>query len=151
MPLAKNRKIAEMSLRFCTKWEKRVGLLHHMIGWLHEYNLIGEVYIFAEDANPEMPEEVRYEEIREINDETESITERRELRPDADRRAAEWMRRNYKGWTDVQVLPPERRSTRTSSTLPSGSCTNWSLIANRRTSYRRRSLAIPTLSTLSRT
>lgn len=107
MPQARNRKLAEMSLRFCTKWVKRIGLLHHMIGWLHEYNLIGEVYIFAEDANPEMPEDVRYELIREINDATESIVEKKVLRPDADRRAADWMRRNYKGWTDIQVLPPE--------------------------------------------
>lgn len=108
MPKAKNRKLAEMSLRFCEKWVRRVGLLEHLMGWVHEYNLIGEVYIFAEDANPEMPEDVRYEIIREINDATDEITERKELRPDADKRAAQWMRRNYKGWTDIQVLPPEQ-------------------------------------------
>jgi len=108
MPKARNRKLSEMSLRFCEKWVKRTRLLHHLIGWLHEYNLIGEVYIFAEDANPEMPEDVRYEILRSINDETDEVVESKELRPDADVRAANWMRANYKGWTDIQVLPPEQ-------------------------------------------
>lgn len=108
IPKARNRKLAGMSLRFCEKWVRRIGLLEHLMGWVHEYNLIGEVYIFAEDLNPEMPEDIRYEIIREINDETDEVVERKELRPDADKRAAQWMRRNYKGWTDLQVLPPEQ-------------------------------------------
>jgi hypothetical protein len=108
MPRAKNRKVAEASLRFCEKWQKRSPLLLKMIGWLHEYNLIGEVYLFMEDANPEMPEDVRHEIIRALDEETEQLIEEKRLRPDADVRAAQWMRKNYKGWTDITVIPPEQ-------------------------------------------
>ena len=60
MPVAKNKEIARKALSFCEKWAKRVGLLHRLIEIIHEYNLLGEVFVFCEDNNPDMPKEVTH-------------------------------------------------------------------------------------------
>ena len=60
MPVAKNKEIARKALAFCEKWAKRVGLLHRLIEIIHEYNLLGEVFVFCEDNNPDMPKEVTH-------------------------------------------------------------------------------------------
>lgn len=107
MPVAKNRELAERSMRFCTKWAKRVKLLQRLLEITHEWNLIGEVYPFLEDTNPEMPREVREQLIREITADDQMI-ERWEEYPDADEREVKWLNKNYKGWTAVRCLPPEQ-------------------------------------------
>lgn len=107
MPTARNRELAERSMRFCTKWAKRVGLLQRLLEITHEWNLIGEVYPFLEDTNPEMPREVREQLIREITAD-EQMIERWEEYPDANERAVKWLNQNYKGWTAVRCLPPEQ-------------------------------------------
>jgi hypothetical protein len=107
IPRAKNRDMAMASLRFCEKWAKRVGLLHRLIEILHEYNLLGEVFVFCEDNNPDMPKEVTHTRINEITKEGEAEV-RYERREDADDRAYRWMKKNYKGWTAVRILPPEQ-------------------------------------------
>lgn len=107
MPTAKNRKIAEASLRFCEKWADRVGLLHRLMEISHEWNLLGEAFIFCEDTSPDMPQEVQFDTIREITKEGE-VVENVDRRPDADVRASTWLKKNYKGWTAVRVLPPEQ-------------------------------------------
>ena len=48
LPKAKNRDLAYEALRFCEKWAKKVGLLHRLIEVLHEFNLLGEVFVFCE-------------------------------------------------------------------------------------------------------
>lgn len=108
MPKARNREIAEKSLRFCEKWVKRVGLLQRMIEIVHEYYLIGEVFIFAEDTNPLMPREIIEAKHDKIDEETGEITEVWEELEDANERATEWLKKNYKGWTALRVLPPEQ-------------------------------------------
>lgn len=107
MPNARNRELAERAMRFCTKWAKRVKLLQRLLEITHEWNLIGEVYPFLEDTNPEMPREVREQLIREITAEDELI-ERWEVYADADEREVKWLNQNYKGWTAVRCLPPEQ-------------------------------------------
>lgn len=107
MPTARNRELAERSMRFCTKWAKRVGLLQRLLEITHEWNLIGEVYPFLEDTNPEMPREIREQLIREITSDGEMI-ERWEEYPDANERSVKWLNQNYKGWTAVRCLPPEQ-------------------------------------------
>jgi hypothetical protein len=106
-PKSKNRELAERSLRFCQKWSKRIGFLHRMIEIVHEYNLLGEAYVFPEDTSPEMPDDVIYETIHIIQDGGSLATVRRE-RADAAVRKDEWLRKNYKGWTALRVLPPEQ-------------------------------------------
>ena len=66
IPRAGNRDMAMASLRFCEKWAKRVGLLHRLIEILHEYNLLGEVFVFCEDNNADMPKDVTHTRINEI-------------------------------------------------------------------------------------
>jgi hypothetical protein len=107
MPTARNRELAERSMRFCTKWAKRVKLLQRLLEITHEWNLIGEVYPFLEDTNPEMPREIREQMIREITAEGE-VNERWEEYSDANDREVKWLNQNYKGWTAVRCLPPEQ-------------------------------------------
>lgn len=108
-PEAKNKELAEQSLDFIKRWSKNIGLLHRLIEIVHEYNLIGEVFIFFEDRNPEMPEDVRVERKYVLPDEEDAeLIENVEEREDADDRAADWMRTNYEGWTAIRVLPPEQ-------------------------------------------
>jgi hypothetical protein len=107
MPKSKNREMAWASLRFCEKWARRVGLLHRLIEILHEYNLLGEVFVFCEDNNPDMPKEVTHKKRNQLtpDGEIEVLWDRYE---DADDRAYVWMKKNYKGWTGIRVLPPEQ-------------------------------------------
>ena len=107
MPAAKNREIAEASLRFCERWSKKIGLLQKLMEISHEWNLLGEAFIFCEDTSPDMPADVQHEVIREITSEGD-IVERVERYPDADARALKWLKKNYFGWSAVRVLPPEQ-------------------------------------------
>lgn len=106
-PEAKNVELSRAATRFCTKWANRNGLLRRLIAILYELNLIGEVFIWVEDTNPEMPEDVRYEIVRELTTDGEA-TERLVERPDGNARAVAWLKKNYKGWTAVRCLPPEQ-------------------------------------------
>ena len=107
MPQAKDRALAERAMRFCTKWAKKVHLLQRLMEITHEWNLIGEVYVFVEDTNPEMPRDVKEQAIREITADGE-ILERWETFPDAQDREAAWLNKNYQGWTAIRCLPPEQ-------------------------------------------
>lgn len=106
IPEAKNRELAEKALRFCERWAKEVRLLHRLLEIVYDYFLIGEVFIFCEDTSPEMPPDIRSKVIREVND--DGIQESFEEYEDADERAVTWLKKNYKGWSAVRVLPPEQ-------------------------------------------
>jgi hypothetical protein len=106
-PEARNKELAQQALRFCKKWAKEVGLLHRLIEIVHDYNLLGEVYVFCEDNSPDMPRDVTHETVRTIDEKGRPIEEEVE-RKDKDVRAYKWLKRNYKGWTAIRVLPPEQ-------------------------------------------
>lgn len=106
MPKAKNREMALAAMRFCEKWAKRVSLLQRLIEIVHEYNLIGEVFLFAEDATARMPQEVTHESSYILDD--EGAREEWVEREDADERASKWLKKHYKGWTGLTILPPEQ-------------------------------------------
>jgi hypothetical protein len=107
IPKAKNRDLAVSAARFCERWAKKVRLLERLLSITHERNLIGEVFIWCEDDNPEMPDAVRYETRRTLTEEGEAIEEQVE-REDAHERAARWLKKHYSGWTSVRCLPPEQ-------------------------------------------
>jgi len=108
-PKAKNHDLAMQATRFCEKWAKNIGLLQRLLSIVHDRNLIGEVFIWCEDANPEMPPEIRGEPSRTLL--PDGTAEEVYIdRPDADERAARWLKKNYKGWTNIRVLPPEQVS-----------------------------------------
>ena len=107
MPKAKNRDIAQRSLNFCAKWAKKIGLLHRLIEIVHDYNLLGEVFIFCEDASEDMPQDIT-QEIFRVLQEDGSVAEEWQDRQDANERAVKWLKRNYHGWSAIRVLPPEQ-------------------------------------------
>lgn len=106
-PVAKNKELAEEALRYCQKWDHRISLSERLAEITFNYLLIGEVNIFCEDANPDMPDEVTKRMVSRITKDGEAVEEEVEY-PDAEERAAKWMRKNYKGWTSIRVLPPEQ-------------------------------------------
>jgi hypothetical protein len=108
IPKAQDRDLARRSLEFCEKWARDVGLLHRLIEIVHDYYLLGEVFIFVEDGSPDMPEDIRQELVRVVNEETGDAVEEWRDRDDADARAVDWLKKNYKGWSAIRVLPPEQ-------------------------------------------
>jgi hypothetical protein len=107
MPEAKNREIAEKSFRLCNRWAKAIRLLHLLMEISHEYWLLGEVFIFAEDTSPDMPREITEDVYREVTAEGEIIEEWTE-KEDANEKAIKWLKENYSGWSAVRILPPEQ-------------------------------------------
>lgn len=118
VPKAKNREIAMASTRFCEGWAKRVKLLHRLISIVHEYHLIGVAYIFAEDKNPDIPEELLIERIPTIVEDDDGnplydeqgnpVIEDVERPRESKEEAIAWLKKNYKGWTAIRCLPPEQ-------------------------------------------
>lgn len=103
----KNNQMAQEALEFCDEWAERIGLLQRLMEIVHEFHLIGEVFIWAEDGNPDMPKEVTHKVIHKVLDNGE-LVEDWEPREDADDRLVAWVSRNYKGWTNIRTLPPEQ-------------------------------------------
>ena len=106
-PEAKSRSLADRALRFCEKWVDNIGLLQRLLEIVHDYFLIGEVYIFCEDANPEMPREIREKVVRRVESDG-TLTEQWLERDEADDLTVEWLRENYRGLTNLRILPPEQ-------------------------------------------
>lgn len=106
LPKAKDREIALAATRFCERWARQVKLLHRLMSIVHEYHLIGEVYIFAEDNNPDMPEELLYDVIPILQDDGSLHEEKRERHGNGE--VISWLKKNYKGWTAIRCLPPEQ-------------------------------------------
>jgi len=107
MAKARNREVAVKATRFCERWASRVNLLDRLLCITHERNLLGVVNIWCEDANEEMPREIREQEARTLTEDGDAKEEWVE-REDADERAVAWLKKNYKGWTSIRVLPPEQ-------------------------------------------
>jgi len=106
-PAAQNRKLADAALRFCEKWVEKIGLLQRLIEIVHDYYLIGEVYIFCEDGNPEMPRDIREKVVRRVEADG-TLTEEWIERGDAVERTIAWQKKHYTGWTKIRILPPEQ-------------------------------------------
>lgn len=107
MPQARDVELAKKAMRFCEKWVKKINLLEKLIFILHEINLFGEAFIWAEESGKDMPEDLLYEFTDEITDRGEKIQVRR-LREDANALHVEWLRKNYFGWSSISVLPPHQ-------------------------------------------
>lgn len=106
IPKAKDREVALAATRFCERWAKQVKLLHRLISMVHEYHLIGDVFIFAEDGNPEEPENLRYERVPTLQDDGTIVDEKRPKKDNGE--IVAWLKKNYKGWTALRCLPPEQ-------------------------------------------
>lgn len=107
IPLAKDRNIAEQSLNFCNKWSKKIQLLQKLIYLVHDFNLIGEVNIFVEDDSPDIPDDLLYE-TRYVLTEDGNAEEQKIEKENAQELLIEWTKKNFQGWSDMTVLPPEQ-------------------------------------------
>ena len=105
-PAAKNHELAMQATRFCARWAEDINLLQKLMGIVYEFHLIGVVNIFAEDNNPECPDELLYDEENYLTADGEVIT--RQIEKQDRSAAAAWLKKNYKGWTSLRVLPPEQ-------------------------------------------
>jgi len=118
MPKAKDRDMAVAATRFCESWAARVKLLHRLISIVHEYHLIGVVYVFAEDKNPDMPDDMLVEQVPVIVEDKDGnplldesgnpYVEYIERPKESNEEAIAWLKKNYKGWTSIRCLPPEQ-------------------------------------------
>ena len=108
LPKAQDRELAQKAHDFCADWSKKQGLLHRLIEIVHEYYLVGEVFVFVEDTSPDMPDEIRHEPVRVLDEDSGEATEEWKERDDADERAVKWLKENYTGWTAIRILPPEQ-------------------------------------------
>lgn len=106
-PKSKDPDISRQAHAFCQKWADRVDLLRKLLSIVHERTLLGEAWIWCEDLSPDMPRDVTHEVIRELNQRGEPVETEVE-RPDATDRSVRWLKKNYSGWTDIRVLPPEQ-------------------------------------------
>lgn len=107
-PRARDRELARKALRFCEKWCRRHNLMQFLIGVVREWNLLGEVFIWLEDDNPEAPRETFQENIGEVNEFGELVDTWVDLdEQERDTRYVKWLNKNYRGWTSIQVLPPD--------------------------------------------
>jgi hypothetical protein len=107
MPEALNVELARKAMRFCERWVRSQNLLEKLIWILHEINLFGEAFIWVEDSDKELPQDLLYEEIEEIRENGEKVTIRN-LKNNANELHVSWLRKNYKGWTNLTVLPPHQ-------------------------------------------
>jgi hypothetical protein len=116
LPKAKDAELSHRAQRFCDKWEKRVrgggagglpGLPARLMEIVHEYHTIGEVFVWVEDSSPDEPEDVRMETVRTVDAEGNTL-EKKVERADADERSIKWLKKNYKGWSKIDILPPEQ-------------------------------------------
>lgn len=106
-PVCENEELGRQCLAFCEDWAEDVGLVDRLLEILHEYNLIGEAFIWCEDRSPDMPREVTHDLTHAILDDGTPVEEWVE-RDDMNERAVEWLSDNYKGWTSIRCLPPEQ-------------------------------------------
>lgn len=106
-PVAKDPKMALAATRFCERWADEIRLLHRMLEISHELALHGEGFVFVEDNNPDPSPDLLFETVQEVQEDG-TLMPRLVERPDAQQRLGQWMRKNYRGWTDMYVIPAEQ-------------------------------------------
>lgn len=105
-PVCKSKELQDRVLRFCKKWVRRVNLTERLAEIVFNYFLIGEVFIFCEDTTPDMPRTVREHKVTVVDG--DHVEEKWVEYDNADEREATWMRKNYKGWSKIRIIPPEQ-------------------------------------------
>ena len=99
-------------LRFFERMQKRMKLFERLIMAVHEYNLMGNCAIFAEDSEVQVPPEIGYEAKptkKAVLDEDGNPSEEDDTvwveRKDREEQELAYYRKNYKGWDKLIVLP----------------------------------------------
>ena len=102
----KNREV----LKFHERMIDRMGLLETLVDATREYHVVGEAFIFHEDHEINIPDElIEYEVTRELDiDDGGKPREHKNLTEESRERIHKYVRNNYEGWKDMTVLPPDR-------------------------------------------
>lgn len=107
LPRGKDPKKNREVLNFYQDMVDRINLLQNLIDATREYYVVGEAFIFAEDSTVDVPEEIQYEFEYEIDKDGNPITKKK-VRPNWKELKEEYLRRHYKGWNKLTVLPPDQ-------------------------------------------
>ena len=105
-PKAADKDLARQAMRFCERWTEEVDLQHTLMEILHDFNLIGQVTVYAVDKTPDMPQEIRQQATIVRSPDGSTYTTWTD-KPDADACEVRWLKKHYKGWSDLIVIPPE--------------------------------------------
>lgn len=107
LPRGKDPKNNRRILNFYTEMVERINLLQVLVDATREYYVIGDAFIFAEDSEVEVPEEVYYKYDYEITVEGEAVAHKTK-RENWQELEEEYKRKQYQGWTKLTVLPPDQ-------------------------------------------
>ncbi len=102
----------EYILSFFQRMCKRIQLFKRLITGVHEYHLMGNAFIFAEDSDVQLPPDIGYERRKVakavLQDDGTPVEEMENGWVEHENREEEELRyyqRNYKGWERLIVLP----------------------------------------------
>lgn len=107
LPQGKDPERNQKILNFFERMVDRVDLLQVLIDATREYYVIGEAFIFAEDSEVEVPEEIYYKKRHYITEDGDPEVEKVE-RENAEELEREYIQNHYEGWKDIQILPPDQ-------------------------------------------
>jgi hypothetical protein len=107
LPRGKDSKRNREILKFYQDMVDKTNLLQNLIDATREYYVVGEAFIFAEEDPVEVPEELKWEFSYEISKDGEALVNKK-VRPNWKELEEEYVRRHYKGWNKLTVLPPDQ-------------------------------------------
>jgi hypothetical protein len=91
---------AEYILDFYTEMSKRIKLFYRLLEIAHEWYLLGEVFIWAEDSEEvEIPEGYGVERVLKEDGQYHNVLDEKKIET--------YRRKMYQGWGRVTVLPPD--------------------------------------------
>jgi hypothetical protein len=107
LPKGKDPKRNREVLNFYKDMVERINLLQNLIDATREYYVIGEAFLFTEDTQVEVPEEIYHEYSYEITVEGEAVVHKKK-RSNWKELEEEYVRKHYQGWKKMIVLPPDQ-------------------------------------------
>lgn len=104
---------ASYILWFFTEMSDRIKLFQRLVTMVHHYWLDGNVLIWAEDSDVEMPEGLGFEKkqvgVKSVVTESGEAKEEPEIglieNKDRKQKELEWYQKNYKGWDRLIIVP----------------------------------------------
>lgn len=109
-PEGKDPRLNQEICKFFEDMFQRLGLLKVLVEATREYYIIGDSFIFAEDGEVEIPEDLLTEEINYLDPERGPVRKRVPIEDPVRREQLEqaYAREHYQGWSKLVHLPPEQ-------------------------------------------
>lgn len=96
-------------LKFFEEMLQRTNLLKLLVDGTREYYVIGDAFIFAEDHDLTIPEDLLLDTVAELKDDGEvEMVKHRLPKEEEDKRRKAYYQKHYKGWQSLTLLPPEQ-------------------------------------------